>query len=134
MANLIGRVTSGRIFKEIGEYACGRRGITGQHYLGSQNSTNFKDAEEELTPLQDSIDATNSAVGTVESKSSSQIEHSSVQQDAENNENLSTALLHIQAVNYESALGGNPLTAKYPEVFTFVGKENGVGTGVTVYP
>jgi hypothetical protein len=138
MDDLIDRVTSGRIFKQIAEYAFGRRGTTTKLLSSSRDTSIVGEAKEELSPtlnlteMPRSTQSTASALGQAESATSLKFEHSSIRENAASHINLPMPLSHIYAMNYEKPAGKPPLTARYPEVFTFVGKDGEVGTGVSL--
>jgi hypothetical protein len=139
MDDLIGRATSGRVFKQITEYACGRRGTASKLLKGSRASCIIEDAEEELLPLiVDSIDAprivhgAESVFGPPKSETPPQFDYSSVKEGASNHNNFPDNLPHLEDVNYASTAGKPPLTARYPEVFTFVGKDSELSTCVSL--
>lgn len=54
-----------------------------------------------------------------------------IDNNAAEHNNSNSDISHFQAVKYSSATGNLPLTARYAEVFMFVGKDNEVGTGVS---
>lgn len=138
MDGLIDLITSGRLFRQITEYAWTRRGTGDREHLEFQDPSIFENAEDGSSPLGGSIEeprvteGVGSASGIADANESPRMDCLSPAQEATDYIHPSNRPAHIQALAYATAADKLPLTAKYSELFTFVGKDNEVGTGVSL--
>jgi len=138
MDELIDRVTSGRIFKQIAVYARGRKDSNCYANVYNRSLSVFEDAEDCYIQHIDSIDSKrpiDPAEPVIEANDlggTPQTDNPWVENEAVNEESPTRAIIHVPAVEYIHKAGNLPLVAKYPELFTFVDKDNEVGTGVSL--
>jgi hypothetical protein len=137
MDDLIDRVTSSRIFKQIADFAWGLgpdEDVNDHMDWASSGSSIFEDAEDREMPRLASAAhllpphvTTSSIIADDEN-----IPRAEIEQEIADSISPAINITHIQAVNYAMSAEKPPLVARYPEVFTFVDKENEVGTGVSL--
>jgi hypothetical protein len=138
MDGLIDFITGGRLFKQITEYAWARRGTDDHEHLEIRDPSIFENAEDCSSPPVGSMGeprvtkGVGSAFGSADGNEPPRMDGFSPAQEVADHFHPSNTPAHIQAVRYATAADKLPLTAKYPEVFTFVGKDNEVGTGASL--
>ncbi len=138
MDGLIDLIFSERLFRQITEYAWTRRSTGDREHLEIRDASIFENAEDSSLSLVRSIEeprvieGVGSAFGTAYANESQRIDRFSPSQEAAEHFYPLNPPGHIQAVAYATAADKLLLTAKYSELFTFVGKDNEVGTGVSL--
>ena len=138
MDGLIDLITSGRLFRQITAYAWIRRGTDDRQHIEIRNPSILENAEDCSSPLVGSIEEptvtedVGSGFGIADANEPPRMDGSSAAQETADHFHPSNPPAHIQAVAYATAADNLPLTAKYSELFTFVGKDNEVGTGVSL--
>jgi hypothetical protein len=138
MDDFIDRVTSGRIFKQIAQYAYGRRASEAaavQMYLSSRDHSIFEDAEDceqcRVRLIDEPRVIPESSLDVADVEEPVKAEYSSTEPYAVEYVGRS-GMSHFQGMTYAAGVEKPPLIARYPEVFTFMDKENQVGTGVAL--
>jgi hypothetical protein len=137
MDQIIEFVTSGRIFKQVAEYAWTRRATETLTPLQSRDPSIFEDAEDctlHRTAGKDGLrpmDLAGSNFPPADEETLSPQDSVAVEQDTADLRR-SNSPPHTKAVNYAEPTEKLPLTARYPELLTFIGKEDELGTGVAL--
>ncbi|KAE9377024.1 hypothetical protein N431DRAFT_453402 [Stipitochalara longipes BDJ] len=137
MDELFDRVTSGRIFKQIAVYARGRKDSIDCTNFENRSLSVFEDAKDCYLPRVDSTDANlpiDAAEPAIDANDLGLLptDNSWIEHEKGNDESTARGITHIPAVDYVHRAGNLPLVAKYAEIFTFVGKDNEVETGVSL--
>ena len=140
MDKLLDRVTSGRIFKQVTNFAYGRTGLNDQEPCDSRDASIFEDAEDcslSGVPSTEDHQLTGSEVSEnnniADGEQSPQIHNvNSMEEDAADGRNGRLGTRHIPVVNYQATSCPPPVNARYAEVFTFVDKDSEVGTGLSL--
>lgn len=138
MDSLIDRVANGRIFKQFVNYVYGRKDATMQSGPRSVTVTYFQDAQQDNSPsLQLTAETESAPVAESPLQASeisaqqSQSEHFPLQRKDSNRNNLTSRLPHFSTLEVDISTKPT-LTAKYPQLFTFLEKDGEAGTGVSM--